>query len=300
MLEKLKKSKFEKKSYFCKMKKKKSSTPKNNFRQTTIADSALNTLYSQARQFLDAGHLPQAALAIHRAAALAPKDPEISKLCKHINDKLYSYFSQLIRLHPNEPQHYLDRGELYLRQGTVAKALADYNRAIALLTDTIQEHPRMKKPYFDRAYAYSTLELYTKAVDDYSTLLRLYPNDQPARFNRAIAYYRMGQYPLAVDDLTHCIHLAPNAACYQFRAFAYFSQGLYIDAIDDFTRVLHLSPTLDNSEILYYRGLAFFHTGALPQALDDLTQCLPNLADKDNRVNACLVIDTCRTRLSHN
>ena len=59
----------------------------------------------------------------------------------------------------------------------------------------------MKKPYFDRAYAYRTLELYTKAIEDYSTLLQLYPKDQPARFNRALAYYQLGQYDLAVDDL---------------------------------------------------------------------------------------------------
>ncbi len=277
---------------------------KNNTESNTYSDNPSpkmnvieQNLYTQAQRHLEAGHLTQAANAIHRAKELNPNDPKIRKLCKHINDKLYSHYSQLIRRWPNDPQHYLDRGELHLRQGTVAKALADYNRAVELLSCTIQEHPRMKKPYFDRAYAYSTLELYTKAIEDYSTILRLYPKDQPARFNRAMAYYHMAQYDLSVDDLSQCIRLTPNAAYYQFRAFSYFSQGMYLDAIDDLTRVMHIAPTIDHSEILYYRGLSFFHTGALTQALEDLTHCLPNLTDESNRVNACLVIDTCRTRL---
>ncbi len=279
---------------------KKRNTPHQHYpdHPSAATGAAEESLLSQAQRHLDAGQLTKAAQAIHRAAASAPNDPDIRKLCKHINDKLYSHYSQLIRQQPDNPQHYLDRGELYLRQGTVAKALADYNRAVEMLSRTIQEHPRMKKPYFNRAYAYSTLELYTKAVEDYSTILRFYPSDQPARFNRALAYYHMEQYDLAVEDLSQCIRLAPNAAYYQFRAFSYFSQGMYLDAIDDFTRILNTAPTLDHSEVLYYRGLSFFHTGALPQALDDLTRCLPDLADESNRVNACLVIDTCRTRLN--
>lgn len=254
-------------------------------------------LYAQASQHHDQGRLEEAARAIHRAVALSPHHPEYRRLNKLINDKLYSHYSQLIRQQPDNPQNYLDRGEIYLHHGTVAKALADYNRAIELLSRTIQEHPRMKKPYFDRAYAYRTLELYTKAIEDYSTLLQLYPKDQPARFNRALAYYQLGQYDLAVDDLTECIHLSPSATYFQFRGFAFYSQGDFLNAVDDFTRVLHLAPTPDPSEILYYRGLSFFHSRAYQQAIEDLTHCLEGLTNETNRVNACLVIDTCRTRL---
>jgi len=110
-------------------------------------------------------------------------------------------YDELIKLDPNNPNAYYERGDFYYEIDEYSKAIDDYSRAIQL-------NPNYTSAYFNRAYAYGEIGDYDKAIADYSKTIELDPNDVQAYYNRGLDYQNKGEVSKAVCDLEKCIELS--------------------------------------------------------------------------------------------
>ncbi|TNE48680.1 MAG: hypothetical protein EP343_14815 [Deltaproteobacteria bacterium] len=126
-------------------------------------------------------------------------------------------WSHTIRYFPHQSQPYTNRGNLYLQQGKLRKALHDFSKSIHYA-------PQIVSNYTNRANVLSNLQQFAQALQDYSTALRLTQRKlerlkgasgtkaQMKRkmlqsdaafvlYNRGVAQFMMKQYDAALRDL---------------------------------------------------------------------------------------------------
>lgn len=183
---------------------------------------------------------------------------------------------------------YHSRGNAYLEQHELDKAIADYDRAIALSADYADA-------FYDRAQAYLRepvrqpggrrtdaegrvyIDLgagdYPKAIQDLSRVVQLRPDDARAFVARANIYLDMGDYDRAIADWGQVIRLQPNDPTSLYaRGLAYQEKGDNDGAIGDFSEILRLKP--DEADALLYRGESYLHKGDYDRAIQDFDQLL--------------------------
>ena len=112
-------------------------------------------------------------------------------------------YDELIRLDPDNPNAYYERGDFYYEMDEYKKAITDYSKAIEL-------NPQYVSAYFNRAYAYGEIGDYDKAIADYNKTIELDPNDAQAYYNRGLDYQNKGEVPNTVIDLEKCIELSSD------------------------------------------------------------------------------------------
>lgn len=156
---------------------------------------------------------------------------------------------------------YLLRGDGYFKDGNPSRALAAYNRAIALNPGNLEAYASRgavhffqgnydlaeadfkfvldKNPY--QADAYSAYASVLAAKGDFNdalsvldSALALKPNKPELFFTRAGIYFMLGRYDEAVTDYTSVINLRPAADVYNARGAAYLRMGRQALAEQDF------------------------------------------------------------------
>jgi tetratricopeptide (TPR) repeat protein len=113
----------------------------------------------------------------------------------HINDaaRAIADFTEAIRLDPQHPSPYNDRGFCRLQQGQPDEAIADFTRAIALA-------PHFAKALKNRGDAYLVKRDSDRAVRDLSEAIRLEPDNADSYASRAAAYRAQGKVKEAAAD----------------------------------------------------------------------------------------------------
>ena len=91
-------------------------------------------------------------------------------------DKAVGDYEKAIRLKPDNPRFYFDRGLVWYARN-------DYNQAIADTT-AIRLKPDNPVTYFNRALAWSARHEYDSAIADYTTAIRLKPHNPAAYHGR--------------------------------------------------------------------------------------------------------------------
>ncbi len=154
-------------------------------------------------------------------------------------DRAIADFTQAIRLDPQNPMNYRERGRAYSDKGETDKGLADYDEAIRL-------DPNDASGYNDRGTVYAEKGEYDQAIADYTQAIRLDPNHALAYNNRGSAYGSKGNYDEAIADYTQAIRLDPDSAlAYNNRGYAYSNKGAYDQAIADYEEALRIDPNYD-------------------------------------------------------
>jgi tetratricopeptide (TPR) repeat protein len=106
----------------------------------------------------------------------------------------------------------VNRAHLYSVTGQADKALADYDRAIALDRSN-------SMAYNNRANALKGKGRYDDAIADYTRAIELNPRNAMIYNNRATVYKNKDMYERSVADLDKAIELAPqNVVAYYNRA----------------------------------------------------------------------------------
>jgi tetratricopeptide (TPR) repeat protein len=100
--------------------------------------------------------------------------------------------TQCIALEPLNPQHYYDRGTVLLDLDRLTEALADFDRAIALMPTA--------QAYHNRGVVLCRLEQFESALVAFDQALRLDSAFQIAYLNRALAHYALKHNDLARRD----------------------------------------------------------------------------------------------------
>ncbi|OSO87561.1 hypothetical protein B7O87_14905 [Cylindrospermopsis raciborskii CENA303] len=113
---------------------------------------------------------------------------ELLRKYKEIDD-----YNQDIKINPNDPEYYYNRGNTRSDLGDKQGAIADYNQAITL-------DPNYANSYNNRGNARRDLGDKQGAIADYNQAITLNPNYGNAYYNRGLARYELGDKQGAIAD----------------------------------------------------------------------------------------------------
>lgn len=155
---------------------------------------------------------------------------------------------------------YLLRGDGYFKDGNPARALAAYNRAIALNPDNLEAYASRGAVHFFQGN-------YALAEDDFKFILDKNPFQADAFTAYGSVLAAQGRFNEALDVLNSAIALQPSKPEIFFsRAGVYFMLGRYDEAIVDYTSVINLRPAAD---VYNARGAAYLRQGKKELAQQD-------------------------------
>lgn len=124
-------------------------------------------------------------------------------------------FTINLKLKPDSPQTYNNRGYAYFALGEDDKAISDF-------TDALKLEPNFAEAYFNRATVYFRKKMHVEAIADYSKAIDIVPNYIRAYKIRGQINFYIGKYNEALDDLSKAIQLDPKYyEAYIFRAQTY-------------------------------------------------------------------------------
>jgi len=132
---------------------------------------------------------------------------------------------------------YHNRAVARMQEGDVDRAIADYDKVIAIM-------PHYADVYYNRGIAYGMKGDISRAISDYGKAINNNPRDHDAYRNRGDAYRSRSDYARAVADYTSAIALQPNdASLYTKRGLAYAGRGEFAYALADATKAATLALT---------------------------------------------------------
>jgi len=159
-----------------------------------------------------------------------------------------SLWSHVIETEGEVPLAYNSRGLVYQELGEHDKAIADFNRAIAL-------EPGYAFPYNNRGYSYQQMHDTKNALKDYDRAIELNPNIASPYNNRGLLNYDREEFEKAIVDFKKAIELDPRMLHPRMNlGLAYMELGRVRDALAAFDAGLALSPM--EPDLLINRGFA--------------------------------------------
>jgi hypothetical protein len=148
------------------------------------------------------------------------------------------FWDYVIEKEPNNfSDAYANRGRAFEKMGRIDRALADYDRAIALAPFDSEVHDV-------RGQALHKMGWIDRAIADYDSAIALNPSDFKAYNNRGLAFDKMGQINRAIADYDSAIALnQDDAHVFINRGFAYFKIGQVGLAIADMKKACELGDS---------------------------------------------------------
>lgn len=207
------------------------------------AEVLICRLFSGDRTRIDSGLLLRNALATMRQRAHTESSTgngsslEFAKLGDPSwADLSIEEYSALIRVRPNDPQTYIDRGRAYGKRGQFRKAIADFSAALRL-------KPHTWLAYLGRGLGRFELGDFANAIRDFTEATRLHSTDVRAFLGRGLAYAQLQQFAPAESDFTEVLAAQPNDTfTLTQRGQARLRQAKYVEAMADFRAVVRLAP----------------------------------------------------------
>ena len=222
-------------------------------------------------------------------------------------DKAIEDYSQAIKIKPDFPNAYVNRGIVCADKGEYDRAIADFSKAIEIKSDyadaylgrgaaygskdkydqaiinydqAIKIKPDYAEAYYNRGTAYSNIGNYDRAIADYDQAVKLKPDYAEAYYNRGQEYGKLGQYDQAIADYDQAVKLKPDdAEAYSNRGAAYDEKGQYHQAITDYDQAIKIKP--DYVKAYYNRGTAYGKLGQYDRAIADFDQAIKIKPDLD-------------------
>ena len=219
-------------------------------------------------------------------------------------------FNRVLALDQQNLQAYAGRGSVYLDQGQLEQAIADFDRALtgpgngcggcwpdyglvvayagrgraharlgnvaqaaADLDEAVRLDPTYRYYYQDRADLYQPLHAREKLLANWNEAIANNPDADWPYMGRAGAYKALGEFSAAVDEYTRYIAIHPDADWAYFgRADAYRGLSDLPAALDDYTRLIALKP--DQAWVYAFRGDVYLLLDQVSQASADLTRAI--------------------------
>jgi tetratricopeptide (TPR) repeat protein/tRNA A-37 threonylcarbamoyl transferase component Bud32 len=179
-------------------------------------------------------------------------------------------FTACIRLRPDSPWPYNNRGTIHLRRKEYTRALRDYDAALAHDANYAEAHanrglahvglnkldqalkdfdraielkPDYAPAYAERAEVRRQQKRFSEAIQDYTRLLALDANKAPIYLKRAEAYRALNETQEALKDCDQALGLdVKNPQSYNLRAQLHVAAGQYLKAHADYSELLRLVP----------------------------------------------------------
>jgi len=221
--------------------------------------AGLADLYEQTGRLMEA---------IHTLVSLTEEVPDSLDYCARLagileqigqNDAAISHYQRLLRRQPDMPEAHFNLALLYKKDRRYACALAEYDAAIRLEIDHIEE------VYSNMGVLYSEMREADKARQMYERALEVDPAYIPALFNYAGLREEVGERGGAIELYRRILAINPR----HWDSLARLAYAQTITAADQ-PLVESLRKAIDSAQDdrLAREGLCF----ALGKALDDLKQ----------------------------
>jgi len=138
--------------------------------------------------------------ASHQPATAGHTEPQAASE----KDRALADYEAAIRVDPNNPALFRDRGILWRRYGDLDRALVDFDRAIRMgFSDAAA--------YNERGLVWYEKKSLDRAIADFNQALKINPNLVDALINRGNALRRKGDLDHAIADFDEAIRIDPNA-----------------------------------------------------------------------------------------
>ena len=125
-------------------------------------------------------------------------------------DRALQHFDQAIRLDPGDAKAYNNRGLAYHQKGNIDGAIQDFGEAIRL-------DPGFALAYANRCWAYGLRRRPDEALRDCNESLRQRPDQPNILHSRALAYWLLGDRDKARRDLDRARQINPSFPSWQDR-----------------------------------------------------------------------------------
>lgn len=182
-----------------------------------------------------------------------------------IDDKL-RYYTDAIRLKPDYPAAFYNRGIARYVIGDLHGALNDQTAAIRLKPDNAAA-------FYNRGIARRATGDLQGALDDCSEAIRLKPDYAAAFHTRGVVRHVVGDLEGALEDYTEAIRQKPHyAAALHSRGVVRHATGDLSASEHDFSDVIQLN--LQYSDAFYNRGLTREGRGDLSGAIQDYSEAI--------------------------
>ena len=151
-------------------------------------------------------------------------------------DEAVEHLSEAIRLSPNSPNAYLNRGYAAQGMANYGKSIDDFNKALEI-------DPYLAMAYFNRGVSWKMLGDFDRAIADQVRAVSLSPRLANAHLELGVAYQCSHDFDRSVASLTTAISLAPKDPSHlKYRGLALFYRGTFNAAAADLEKAFDLAP----------------------------------------------------------
>jgi tetratricopeptide (TPR) repeat protein len=184
-------------------------------------------------------------------------------------DKAFSIFEKAIKLYPESPSPYANRGNVYRMQKEYDLAIIDYTKSFEL-------NPNDLNVLYARANTYMDNGNFEMAISDYSKIIEKQPSFLDIYFDRASANIKLEKYENAKTDLESQLEITPQ----DFKSLANLINmkmklKLYDEALVGYQKIVNEFPNQPNLYILYNNWASLYREIEKPEkALVKINQAL--------------------------
>jgi tetratricopeptide (TPR) repeat protein len=187
-------------------------------------------------------------------------------------------WSSVIKTFPGRvPIAHTNLGLAYDVQGMSDRAMAEYEKAIAI-------NPTLEHPYNNLGFDYYKKGRYEEAIASYEKALAINPNYAKAYYNLSLAYYAEKMFDESIAAYEKAVRLDPDLAgvyrnlgkalanAHNNRGQSLHLQGMFDEAIASYEKALALNPA--SAEAYNNAGLAYYAKNMFDQAIASYEKAL--------------------------
>ncbi|GAA2259841.1 tetratricopeptide repeat protein [Glycomyces scopariae] len=165
------------------------------------------------------------------------------------------------------------RARFHRRRGLVHQALRRFDESLEDLTRAVDLDPSPATALLHRGLTYRIVNRDAEAMADFDRAVALEPGNPALRRQRGIEHRLGKRYDAAIADFDRAIALEPeNPANIEERGVTHQLTGRYDDALADFGAAIAADP--ENDSAIAQRGYTLFLMGRSDEALRDLDRAL--------------------------
>ena len=180
-----------------------------------------------------------------------------------MDQELENLNQEIIR-NPKNADAYFRRGTAYLKKEEWDEAIADFDTAIKLGSQSTYT-------YIGRGGIYLRKQEWDKAIEDFDTAIKLNSQNPSAYIGRGHAYFKKEEWSKAIADFDRVINFnIQNFHIYCTRGLAHFSREEWSKAIADFDKAIKLDA--QNWFAYIPRGFSHFGKANWSEAFRDFVK----------------------------
>ncbi|MBU3955676.1 tetratricopeptide repeat protein [bacterium] len=183
------------------------------------------------------------------------------------------------QIKPDDPFIRLRLAELFLKEGLIDEALAEYTAVEKRGAETPSLLAGLGEAYYRKGH-------FLQASEYLDRYLKLYPDDKKALLMLYESYEASGNYPASRNALSGCAAILAEDDFALRMAMNWMRDGNPDEAIEELEKITAKYPKGN-----FYLALAYYQKGDLNKALEFFSKATPELSDESSFFNALVLFE---------